>query len=91
MRYTKAQRKKIIKTISESVVDTSVLETPLADFLPVNEKQNLTVKKFTQNLLDVCCQSNVSHEVVVASLALALFSSVSTSYNLIPNPSNLIH
>jgi len=90
-RYSKTQRNKIIDEVSLNPVDQSVLKTPLADFIPVTKKNDEASKIFAKKVLGLCNQSGQTNEVVIAALALALFSSVNNSYSRVPNPSDAIH
>jgi hypothetical protein len=91
-RYNETERTEIIKRMASDCADDSILKTPLADFIPVGEGESDSVSQLAQNMLNVCNRNtNVSHDIVVASLALALFSACSSAFNMIPSPSKLIH
>jgi len=90
-RYTETERIEIIKSMSKDCLDDTILKTPLADFIPVNEKEKDVVGKLAQQILNVCNKTDMEHDTVVASLAISLFSACTSAYNAIPSPSNLIH
>lgn len=90
-RYTETERSEIIKRMANDYADDSILQTPLADFIPVNEDDGDVVSKLAQKVLNGCNGTDAPHDVVVASLALALFSACSSAFHTIPSPSKLVH
>ena len=85
------ERSEIIKKMATDYADNSILQTPLADFIPVKEDDGDKVSQLAQKVLNTCNSTDAQHNIVVASLALALFSACSSAFHTMPSPSNLIH
>lgn len=91
-KYTDSERTEIIKQMANDQGDDCILNTKLADFMPIEADDSPIVTKLAQDILNVCNhKTDIPHKIITSSIGLALFSACSSFLHTAPSPSKLIH